>query len=136
MGQGHTTALDHGVLAFAWHRPRLDIRHRGYAQTSMSALYQLGIAEGADFILSGHAHNYERFARLAADGTPSPTGIRQFVVGTGGAARYAWGLPSPDLKSATTVSGALQVTLGSNGYDWAFKPIAGQTFTDTGSDTC
>ena len=92
--QRSTTAC----LAFAWHRPRWTSSTAATPETSMSALYQLGIAEGADFILSGHAHNYERFARLAADGTPSPTGIRQFVVGTGGAARYASG----PAQSATT----------------------------------
>ena len=42
-------------------------------------------AAGADVVLNGDAHNYERFAPQDPSGNPDPArGIRAFVVGTGG----------------------------------------------------
>jgi hypothetical protein len=42
------------------------------------------LAHRADVVLNGHAHNYQRFAPLDASGSPSPTGVRQIITGTGG----------------------------------------------------
>ena len=41
--------------------------------------------EGVELILSGHDHDYERFAPQTVEGAANPAGVRQFVVGTGGA---------------------------------------------------
>jgi acid phosphatase type 7 len=103
--------------------------------------------EGADVILSGHAHYYERFAPQRPDGTAdSSYGIREFVVGTGGAS------PDNPMRTpramnsevdsekpgapGTTYYGVLKLDLLSGGYAWEFRPRAGDAFTDSGSGQC
>jgi hypothetical protein len=93
---------------------------------------------GADVVLAGHRHVYERFARQDAEGNAAPNGIRQFVVGTGGGPHDRFTgptAPNSEVRKADTY-GVLQLTLHAGSYDWRFVPVAGDTFTDSGSDTC
>jgi hypothetical protein len=93
---------------------------------------------GADIILNGHRHNYERFAQQNPDGVAEPgRGIREFVVGTGGANLSSWhsNAQNSEVRNNTTY-GVLKLTLNPVSYDWEFIPIAGQTFTDSGSTLC
>lgn len=94
----------------------------------------------ADLILAGHKHMYEQFSPQDPDRNPDPNwGIREIVVGTGG--RDLTGVSSNlkysslEIRNATTF-GVLQITLHPQSYDWVFKPIAGQTFTISGTGTC
>ncbi len=84
-----------------------------------------------------HEHNYERFARQNADGSPDPQGIRAFVVGTGGAGRYPFGSPvaNSEVRNSSTY-GVLEIVLRPAGYEWRFVPVAGASFTDSGSGSC
>jgi hypothetical protein len=99
-----------------------------------NALYE----GGADVILSGHDHDYERFApqtpRAKAD---SAFGIREFVVGTGGRSHYAFAQikPNSQVRNDDTF-GVLLLTLHAASYGWKFVPEAGRTFTDSGSGSC
>ena len=89
-------------------------------------------------MLSGHEHNYERFAPQDPSGAPDPQrGIREFVVGTGGESHYPFGspLPTSEVRNAETF-GVLKLTLHPTSYDWVFVPVAGETFTDSGSGAC
>jgi hypothetical protein len=93
---------------------------------------------GADIILNGHRHNYERFAQQNPDGVADPgRGIREFVVGTGGASLSSWHSDAlnSEVRNNTTY-GVLKLTLNPISYDWEFIPIASQTFTDSGSALC
>jgi hypothetical protein len=96
-------------------------------------------AAGADVVLSGHRHNYERFARQDPAGVSDPQrGIRQFVVGTGGSKLSSFGstiAANSQVRNDRT-HGVLKLTLHPTSYDWEFVPIAGQTFTDAGSASC
>ena len=96
-------------------------------------------AAGADVVLSGHRHNYERFTRQTPTGTADPErGIRQFVVGTGGTSLSSFGATvaaNSQVRNDRT-HGVLELTLRPDGYDWRFVPIAGQSFTDAGSTAC
>jgi hypothetical protein len=87
--------------------------------------------------LNGHEHNYERFAPQTGNGSADPHGIRQFVVGTGGAARYPFGPPTrnSEIRNNTTF-GVLKLTLHQTSYDWTFVPVKGAAFSDSGSGTC
>ena len=99
-----------------------------------SLLYQAG----ADVVLSGHAHFYERFAPQDPSGVADPArGIREFVVGTGGASLHSFGttVPNSEVRNNKT-HGVLKLTLHPTSYDWEFVPIAGATFTDSGSAVC
>jgi hypothetical protein len=94
---------------------------------------------GADIVVSGHRHMYERFAQQNPDGVADPgRGIRQFVAGTGGASLTSSPssvAPNSQVRNNNTY-GVLKLTLHATSYDWQFIPIAGQTFTDSGSAQC
>src|SRR5204862_1665319 len=83
-------------------------------------------------------HDYGRFAPQTPAGlADSAYGIREFVVGMGGAGLFTFSTPAPNSQVRNDVTyGVLKLTLSSTGYDWKFLPIAGKTFTDAGSATC
>ena len=89
-------------------------------------------------MVCGHDHEYERFAPQDVNGTADAAkGIREFVVGTGGANLYTITTTIANSEAHdTNTYGVLKLTLGSGTYSWQFMPIAGQTFTDSGSGTC
>src|SRR5262249_57702056 len=96
-------------------------------------------AAGADLVLSGHDHDYERFAPEDPAGNADPArGLVQFVVGTGGKNQTAFATVRPNsLARSSGVFGVLQLTLYPNGYDWRFVPAAGgAAFADSGTGLC
>jgi acid phosphatase type 7 len=125
------------TLAY-WHHARWSSGHDG-DNTFMQPLWEVLDDAGVEILLSGHSHNYERVAPLDRNGDLDPvTGVRQFVVGTGGAF-FTGGLGSPTAHSETAQNdtfGVLFVTLRPTSYDWRFVPEAGKTYTDTGSAAC
>jgi hypothetical protein len=93
----------------------------------------------ADVILNGHAHRYERFARITPSGERSSArGIRQFIVGTGGAPGGTQHGPDEPRVQAKKVDapGVLKLHLGSGFYHWKFVPVAGRNYTDSGRARC
>jgi hypothetical protein len=124
-----------------WHKPRYSSGATDYdaVQPLWADLY----AAGADIVLDGHDHIYERTApmksgaALADPPIADPTfGIRQFTVGTGGEGHHglATPLPTSEVRNDTTF-GVLKLTLHATTYDWAFLPIAGSSFSDSGTGT-
>jgi hypothetical protein len=107
---------------------------------SVKPLWQILYNRGAEVILNGHAHRYERYAPLTPAGDiDSQNGIRQFVAGTGGAPGGSEVYPdhAPGVEVVETgTSGVLKLELSAGSYRWNFVPIAGQTFTDSGTGTC
>ena len=124
------------TLAY-WHKPRFSSGQHGN-NTGSQAVWQALYDYGADVVLNGHDHLYERFAPQNPSAQSDPTrGIREFVVGTGGASLYSFPTiqPNSEVRENTTW-GVLKLTLHATSYDWEFVPIAGQTFSDTGSSNC
>jgi hypothetical protein len=122
------------TLAY-WHHPLFSSTA---SNTSGKAFWALLYAAGADIVLNGHQHQYERFALQDPNGVADPVhGIREFVVGTGGAGLGGFNTiaPNSEVRNGSTW-GVLKLTLHSTSYDWQFVPIAGQTFTDSGSASC
>jgi 3',5'-cyclic AMP phosphodiesterase CpdA len=119
-----------------WHHPLFSSGPNGNS-SQMRDAWRLLNRFGADLVLSGHDHDYERFAPQDADGRPTPTGIREFVVGTGGYSLYdrASQQPNSELWENRTW-GVMKLTLKSGSYDWEFVPIDGQSFRDAGSGQC
>jgi hypothetical protein len=120
-----------------WHHPRWSSGHDG-SNTFMHPIWQLFHASGGDLVLAGHSHDYERFAPLDGDGAVNATtGMRSFVVGTGGA--FFTGVSGAATGSQVrqnTTFGILKLVLNATSYSWRFVPEAGRTFTDSGSQAC
>src|SRR6185503_6360026 len=125
------------TLAY-WHKPRFSSGFHG-SITDVQPFWQALYDYKADVVLNGHDHIYERYAPQNPSGQADPTrGIREFVVGTGGTSldkTLSIILPNNQVRNNIT-NGVLKLTLHPNSYDWKFIPIAGQTFTDSGSSNC
>jgi hypothetical protein len=120
-----------------FHHPLFSSGQHGN-EIAMKPTWDALYAAGADVVISGHDHNYERFAPQRPDGTlDTNLGIREFVVGTGGAGLRSFGFiqPNSEVRNSNT-HGVLKLTLHPSSYDWQFVPVAGQNFTDSGSGNC
>jgi 3',5'-cyclic AMP phosphodiesterase CpdA len=125
------------TLAF-WHHPRFSSGTTHGSRKAVGDLWTALHDAGADLVLSGHEHNYERFAPLDPQGRVDPArGIREFVVGTGGRSHYRFGSPLPgsEVRNDDTF-GVLQLQLRPTGYSWRFIPTREGSFQDAGSGTC
>jgi 3',5'-cyclic AMP phosphodiesterase CpdA len=124
------------ALAY-WHHPLFSSGAHGN-DPRMHDVWRVLYAFGVDVVLNGHDHGYERFGRQDPDGGADPErGIREFVVGTGGAAPRPFGAVQANSRvQGSFVQGVLKLTLGQAGYEWQFVPVPGQAFLDAGSGTC
>ncbi len=132
-------AASNGTCTLAyWHHPRFNSGASHGNNTTVQALWQALYDANADVILAGHEHTYERFAPQTPAGVADPIrGIRQFIVGTGGRSHYALGALQPNSQVFDgTTYGVLKLTLSAGSYSWQFVPVAGATFTDSGSGSC
>lgn len=125
------------TLAY-WHKPRFSSSSEHGGNPGMQPLWQALYEARAEIVLAGHNHDYERFAPQTPTGdADSTSGIREFVVGTGGAEHYGFAatLPNSEVRDRVTF-GVLKLTLNPGSYAWQFVPIAGATFTDSGIASC
>ena len=144
------------TLAY-WHEPRFSSGSHGDNE-SMTDIWNLLVAEGADVVLNGHNHVYERFEPLGKttavaappapeegevqdiqDPSPDPNGITEFVVGTGGRNLVKFDHPplTGEVVRNDDTFGVLALTLRPGAFDWQFHPIPGGSgFTDAGSRAC
>lgn len=130
------------VLAM-WHQPLFTagITYGDPNGLATRPLWDTLYAYGADVIINGHDHNYQRFAPQTPSGHADPAyGIREFVVGTGGESQFP--LANKDKvanlqASETGTFGVLQLRLRPDSYTWHFIPEPGQgRYTDSGSARC
>lgn len=126
-------------VAAVIHNPRFSSGRKG-DEDEVEPLWEALHDAGAEFVLSGDNHAYERLAPMTPTGQPDPVrGVRQFVVGTGGRSHYLFseGPANPDSETgADDTYGVLMLTLESSGYTWEFLPEEGRSFTDNGSEAC
>lgn len=119
-----------------WHQPRFSSGLHGN-DTSVAPFWDALYAAGADLVLNGHDHDYERFAPQDPAGRADPgRGITEMVVGTGGAALRDFG---PDAANTVVRSsfahGVLALTLHPTGWSFRFISTDG-SFSDEGRGTC
>jgi hypothetical protein len=121
-----------------WHHPLFSSGPEGDYRV-MRAFWQALDDYGADLVLVGHDHDYERFAPQHADGTrDDAAGIREIVVGTGGTSLTAFDdiVPNSLVRQSTT-HGVLELTLHPESYEWKFLPVRGEpAFADGGHAEC
>jgi hypothetical protein len=128
------------TLAY-WHRPPFSSGRYGAPKETkrVRPLWRVLYEEGADVLLTGHEHSYERFAPMNAEGQrDEANGVRLFVVGTGGGNLRSFKndpLPTTEVRDDETW-GVLKLGLKPRTYDWEFLPVAEGSFTDSGSGSC
>ncbi|HJU02965.1 MAG TPA: DNRLRE domain-containing protein [Actinomycetes bacterium] len=132
-------AANRNVCTIAyWHRPRFSSGSTIGSSTTYVPFWNDLYNAGADIVLAGHAHDYERFAPQTSAGAADPAkGLRQFVVGTGGKDFHSMGPPIAN-SAASNVSafGVLKLTLHAGSYDWDFVAADGYRYQDSGSGSC
>ena len=105
----------------------------------MAVAYAELYSAGADVVVAGHDHGYQRFAPADSDGVADAVkGIRTFVAGMGGGNLYSWRSTSTLLDTRdNTTFGALRLDLRPGSYSWEFMPVAGPTaYSDSGTAAC
>jgi hypothetical protein len=126
------------TLAY-FHQPLFSSGGKHGNNPEMKPLWDVLYHAGADVVINGHDHDYERFAPQDPEGhADAKHGIREFVVGSGGKnshRRMGTAKPNSEARNDDTF-GVLKLTLHPKGYQWEFVPQAGKTFNDTGSDVC
>jgi chitodextrinase len=124
------------TLAY-WHEPRWSSGYHG-SSSYFGAFWTDLYNSGADVVLNGHDHDYERFAPQSPSASlDTAHGIREFVVGTGGDSHYTFSTIAANSEVRDSTSfGVLKLTLHPGGYDWHFVPVPGSSFTDSGTTSC
>ncbi len=127
------------VLAY-WHHPLFNSgqEHGSSAPSGAKAFWEDLSSAGADIVLNGHEHNYQRYGKQDASGQEMSNGIREFVVGTGGKSHY--GLlqekdPNYETGNATDF-GVLLLHLGDDAYSWEFVSVSGAVLDAGGPVSC
>ena len=122
--------------AVIWHRPLFTSGPNG-PNADMQDLWRVLYEMDVDIIINAHDHLFERFALQTPDGRPDPVrGIRQFTVGTGGGPLYQRARSAANSEALGSVWGVTSFTLQKDAYSWAFIPVEGQAFRDSGSGVC
>jgi len=124
------------VLAM-WHHPLFSSGEHGNDPITRPLWQDLDDA-GADLVLNGHDHTYERFApQTPAGRLDEARGIVEMVVGTGGRSHYPFPIIRDNsLVRDNTTWGVLRLVLSEGSWSFEFMPVEGGSFTDSGSATC
>ena len=124
------------TLAY-WHHPRFSSGVHG-DDASVAPFWDALYLAGADVVLNGHDHDYERFAPQNPSGQADPAlGISEFVVGTGGAElRNFSGIKPNSVAQVEQKNGVIKMTLRPDGYDWQFLTAPVGAVEDAGSASC
>jgi len=119
-----------------WHHPRFTSAERGN-NDAVAPFWDLLQRDGAELVVNGHEHDYERFAPQSPSGVEErPGGIREIVVGTGGGQLTGFARTAANSEFRQSgVFGVLRLTLHPANYDWEFLPASGDV-ADAGSTLC
>ncbi|MEO6501361.1 MAG: DNRLRE domain-containing protein [Jatrophihabitantaceae bacterium] len=118
-----------------WHKPRWSSGSHG-DHSSMAPFVQALYNAGAELILSGHDHDYERFYPLNPSGVRDDArGIVQIVSGEGGKNHYAITGRSTTAAKDGSSYGYARLTLNPDSADVSFVSAVG-SYTDNAKITC
>lgn len=127
------------ILAY-WHQPVFNSgeQHGDSAPSGAKAFWEDLSAVGADIVVNGHEHNYQRYGKQDVSGQALPDGIREFVVGSGGKSHYSLldeKDPNYEAGNATDF-GVLLLHLGDDSYSWEFVNVEGDVLDAGGPVAC
>jgi hypothetical protein len=121
-----------------WHHPRWSSGGHG-SDPDVGPFWDALSKAGADVVVNGHDHDYERFAPQDPAGDKDATnGIREFVVGTGGASLTGFRpffLTAANSELRLSARGVIRFTLRDGSYEWQFIATSGK-ISDTGRGSC
>jgi calcineurin-like phosphoesterase family protein len=119
-----------------WHHPRFSSGEHGNDR-DVAPFWRALYDAGADVVINGHDHDYERFAPQDPDARlDQARGIREFVVGTGGAALRTFPTAAANSQLRAAVShGVIRLDLHRSSFEWTFLPTSGD-LSDSGSAPC
>ncbi len=135
----HDLTASHTKCTLAlWHHPRFSSGLFHGSDKRMGPFWELLYQHDVEVVLNGHEHSYERFSPQTPAAKADPVhGIREFVVGTGGATLYPFGLTAANSEiRQSRMYGVLQLTLHPTSYEWDYLPVAGKKFPDHGFTAC
>ncbi len=124
------------ILAF-WHQPLYTglANNAGWNRVYRPWWNALQAA-GADVVLNGHIHNYQRYPALDDNGVQTPAGITEYVAGTGGEKQVLTSAAAAVAPLAWAKSfGYLRMTLLPAGWTADFVDTTG-TVLDSSSGVC
>ena len=129
-------AADRSTCTLAyWHHPIVNSSFSSVRQSAVDVwriLYEFDV----DVVIGGHYHNYERFAPMDPYLRPDPVrGIRQFIVGTGGARPHTFNAVAPNSEARVSAFGVIRLTLQPASYEWQFVSTTGGVL-DSGNSAC
>jgi len=124
----------HCTLAL-WHMPAFSSGLEHGPTPKMQRFWALLDEHRAEFVLNGHEHFYEAFDPLDSSGKPRADGMREFVVGTGGARLYPTWNPFHTSRVRIARHGVLKLTLDADAYSWQFIDTGGRV-RDSGAARC
>lgn len=128
---GHSAAC----VAAIWHHPLFTVGQNGPSPPARE-LWRTLYDAGADVVVNGHDHLYARFAPQTPEGVADPRrGIREFIVGTGGAHLTQFARSQANMEAFVSVFGVLKLTLRAGAYEWQFLTVDGSV-ADAGSGVC
>ena len=130
-------ADDHACVLAMWHEPRFSTGPHGDLP-DVGPFWDALYAAGAELILNGHDHVYERYLPIdPAENADPAHGIMEIVAGTGGIGGVTFASSDPDRVAGDDQTfGVLKLTLHPTSFDWQFIPVAGKTFSNSGSGSC
>lgn len=119
-----------------WHRPLVSAAgtpDAAWIRPFWTALYDAG----AELVLNGHFHAYQRFAPMTPDlELDREHGIREIIAGTGGNQPMQLTREAAHLEVQDRAFGVLLLRLYLNRYEWEFVPVRGEAFRDSGEGAC
>ncbi len=117
---------DRPALAYI-HQPLFTCSTKHSPAREVSAVWAALQRRKGRIMLAGHNHAYERFAKQDASGRRDRDGLRQFVVGTGGAAHYPVESSCRNRQVANDDAfGVLVLNLRPDRYTWKFRSVDGR----------
>jgi acid phosphatase type 7 len=122
-------------IAAAWHHARFTSAPDG-DNTTMTDIWAILDQAKADVVLQGHEHQYERFAPMTSTGAiVVGSGMRSFVVGTGGADIYNHATVRAGSEKQVVAYGVMRLSLSAGKAAWSFIDVNNATL-DQGAFDC
>jgi len=124
------------ILAY-WHFPRFSSGTHDGDWFSVGTFWNDLYDARADVVLSAHEHGYERFAGQTPWAKATRQGMRQFVVGTGGADLLGFAASKPNSQVRIgDAHGVLELVLHVASYQWRFVSEDGAVLDRGGPVAC